>query len=216
MITSITNDRVQYVSLLQTQRRARRKANQFVIEGVKLSVEALDNNAPVDEVFYTLDFANSDTGTALLDRFSRAGARLMAVDEAVMQHISDTQTPQGILAVLPTFSPPLPESPEFILVIDGIADPGNMGTIMRTAVGAKVPLVIVTAGTVDLLNPKVVRSAMGAHFYLPVTQMSWEGMEPLQRSCFLSGVGGQWYAVLPRELDAAQRPDRQRRGARRE
>ncbi|MCC6905864.1 MAG: hypothetical protein IT326_08490, partial [Anaerolineae bacterium] len=48
MITSITNDRVQYVSLLQTQRRARRKANQFVIEGVKLSVEALDNNAPVD------------------------------------------------------------------------------------------------------------------------------------------------------------------------
>jgi TrmH family RNA methyltransferase len=61
-------------------------------------------------------------------------------------------------------------------IIDGVSDPGNMGTILRAAAAAGVPLLIVTAGTVDLTNPKVLRSGMGAHFRLPVQHLSWKGI----------------------------------------
>ncbi len=176
MITSLSNERVKRVRALQGRRTARHKAGLFVIEGPNLMREAILARTPVEEVFYTETFAAGEEGQSLLAGLSQLGATLMAVDGPVMAAMSDTQTPQGVLAVLPVPSLPTPEAPTFVLISDGIADPGNLGTIMRAAAGAGVEMLIVTAGTVDVTNPKVVRSAAGAHFRLPIRQYSWEAI----------------------------------------
>lgn len=176
MITSLDNDRVKRVRVLQSRSRSRHKEERFVIEGVHLVQEASRAGAPVEEAFYTESFASTAEGRTILESLSNLGAALMAVDQPVMESMSDTPTPQGILAVLPLLKRQPPENPDFALIIDRVSDPGNMGTIMRAAAAAGIPLMYVTAGTVDLTNPKVLRSAMGAHFYLPVKQASWEGI----------------------------------------
>ncbi len=176
MITSTSNDRIKGVRALQARRRQREKEGRFAIEGVRLAQEAVQTQSPVDEVYYTPDFAADAAGRALLDDLSTLGATLMDVSDEVMQEISDTQTPQGVLAVLPLPRLAPAEGFDFALVLDGISDPGNLGTILRAAVAAAVPLVIAAPGTVDPTNPKVVRAAMGAHFRVPVERMSWEGV----------------------------------------
>ncbi len=192
MITSLTNDRIKQVRALQSKRRARAKTNRFVIEGTNLVRDAVEVGAAVDEVFYTEDFAASAESVPLLERLSTLGATCTLVSMPVMQAMSDTQTPQGILAVLPLPSLDPPDDVSFALVIDRVADPGNLGTIMRTAAAAGVPVMLLTGGTVDWASPKVVRSAMGAHFRLPVRQMSWEGIAHclMQHVIFMAEPGG--------------------------
>ncbi len=191
MITSPNNERVKAVRALQTRRRAREKAGRFVVEGARLLREAIRVGARVAEVFYTEAYAASPEGRDLLGALSERGAFLAAVDERVMVEMSDTQTPQGVLAVLPLPRLEPPEDVSFALVVDAVSDPGNLGTIMRAAASAGVPLLIAASGTVDLTNPKVVRSAMGAHFRLPVERLSWEGIAARLegRAIFLADVG---------------------------
>ncbi len=176
MITSLNNERVKYVRALQARSRARRKEGHFVIEGPTLLREALAAGVPIKEMFYTEDFAGSPEGRVLLERISYSGTIMLPVDQSVMRAMSDTPAPQGVLAVLPDLHLEPPADASFALIIDRVADPGNLGNMMRTAAAAGVPLMVTTAGTVDWTNPKVVRSAMGAHFRLPVRQLSWEGI----------------------------------------
>jgi TrmH family RNA methyltransferase len=192
MISSTSNERVKRIISLQTRRHARRKANELVIEGTRLVREALLARMPVSEVFYTTEYAADADGQQLLDGLSGLGAMLSGVSSPVMQAMSDTQTPQGILAALPVPALEPPDNPDFALVVDAVADPGNLGTIMRTAAAAGVPLMIITSGTVDPTNPKVVRSAMGAHFRLPIRHLSWPGIAGLlsQHVIFMAGIGG--------------------------
>jgi len=191
MITSLDNERVKRVRALQSRSRTRQKEEHFVIEGPKL-VEEAASGAPIDEVFYSETFASSPDGRTLLDQLSTQGASLMVVDDPVLAAMSDTRTPQGILAVLPFLKLLPPEESTFALIIDRISDPGNMGTIMRAAAAAGVPLMYMTAGTVDLTNPKVIRSGMGAHFHLPVRYASWEGIanQLSDHVIFLAEVSG--------------------------
>ncbi len=176
MITSTSNEHVKLVRSLQAQRRARHKVNRFVLEGARLVLDAAAAGAEIDQVFYTDEFATSPDGQSALETLSRSGAGLMTVADPVMHAMSDTQMPQGVLAILATPHLPIPDDFSFALVIDAVSDPGNMGSLMRVAAAAGVPLMLVTSGTVDLTNPKVVRSAMGAHFRLPVQMLSWEGI----------------------------------------
>jgi TrmH family RNA methyltransferase len=191
MITSENNERVKQVRALQARRQARRKAQRFVIEGVRLVREAVLVGITVEEVFYTPELAASPEGLELLDGLSGLGAMLLPVDERIMLAMSDTKTPQGILAVLPDVILPLPADPAYVLIIDGVSDPGNLGTIMRAAAAAGVPLMVTAGGTVDTTNPKVVRSAMGAHFRLPVQHLSWEGIASRfsNHAIFLASTG---------------------------
>lgn len=191
MITSLNNERVKEVRALQARRRAREKARRFVVEGTRLLREAVLAGAPVSEVFYTEEFARSKEGRDLLGQLSELGPALVAVDDAVMQAMSDTETPQGVLATLPLPDVRPPEDFAFALVSDAVSDPGNLGTIMRAAAAAAVPLLIVASGTVDPFNPKVVRSAMGAHFRLPVERLSWDGIRErlAGRAIFLADIG---------------------------
>src|SRR5688572_21287780 len=99
MITSLDNERVKRVKALQSRSRSRRNEEHFVIEGLKLVQEAAHAGVPVDEAFYTETFAETAEGRALLARLSALGASQMAVDDPVMEAMSDTPAPQGVLAV---------------------------------------------------------------------------------------------------------------------
>ncbi len=173
MITSLANDRVKRVRMLQAQRRARLREERFVIEGVRLVEEAVAAGVLLDFAFY-LEAAEADArAQALLDALRGRGVPLLAVSEAVMRACSDTESPQGVLAVAALPRLASPAQPAFVLVIDRLRDPGNLGTILRTATAAGVELALLAPGTVDAYNPKVVRGAMGAHFRLPLLHASW-------------------------------------------
>jgi len=91
-----------------------------------------------------------------------------------VQKVRETETPQGILAVLEFTDLPIPDSLNFILIPDQIRDPGNLGTLLRTAAAAGVQAVFLPPETTDAFAPKVVRAGMGAHFRLPILSLTWD------------------------------------------
>jgi TrmH family RNA methyltransferase len=93
-----------------------------------------------------------------------------------MAAAADTHTPSGLLAVVPMPRRAVSAPLTFALVLDRLGDPGNLGTVLRTAAAAGVQAVLLTPGTVDPFNPKVVRAAMGAHFHLPIVAAEWEAL----------------------------------------
>jgi TrmH family RNA methyltransferase len=178
MITSTSNHRVKRVRALQNKRRARERESAFVLEGTRLAYEAVAAEAPIHLVLHT-DHLDA-RGRGLVNSMARLGADVATVSEDVMAVCSSTESPQGILLVLPFPSNPPPEPLTLALILDRIADPGNLGTILRTALAAGVEAVFLTEGTVDPYNPKVVRGAMGAHFHLPImTKQSTDLSEQL-------------------------------------
>jgi TrmH family RNA methyltransferase len=94
-----------------------------------------------------------------------------------MRAASDVETPPGILAVLSVREIPLPETIDFVFIPGEVRDPGNLGAMLRTAAAAGMQAVFLPTGTVDAFSPKVVRSAMGAHFRLPLRSLPWEEIE---------------------------------------
>jgi len=105
------------------------------------------------------------------------------VSESVMVACSDTEAPQGLLAVVPFPGLSRPERPTLSLILDRVRDPGNLGTILRTALAADVEQVLLAPGTVDFSNPKVVRAAMGAHLHLPVAALNWKEISERVAGC---------------------------------
>lgn len=172
MLTSTHNPRVRAVRTLLDKRQAREDERRFVVEGVRLVETALTAGVRPEVAFYTADLAASPRGAALLATL-RATCETVEVSEAVLHVMSDTETPQGVVAVLPFLT--MDDGRwTFVLVIDGVRDPGNLGTLMRSAAGAWVDQVVLAPGTVDLYNPKVVRAGMGAHFYVPAASLAWD------------------------------------------
>lgn len=172
MITSLSNAKVKLVRSL-ARRRARYAAQQFVIEGVRLIEEAVGAGIAPALVLYAARAENESRARALLERL-RATTEVYAVSDAVMHAASSTETPPGIVAVIPFITLPLPTSPQFALILDGVRDPGNVGTILRAARAAGVDVVFCASGTADPYNDKVVRAAMGAHFRVPLRLAPWE------------------------------------------
>jgi RNA methyltransferase, TrmH family len=173
MITSVANDKIKLVRALQAQRRAREKEQLFVLEGVRLLEEALHAHVPVRLVLHT-DTLDA-RGRSVINQLARLGASIEPVTPAVMAAASADQTPPGLLAVVP-FAPlavPPPAELSFALALDRISDPGNLGTLLRTADAAGVQAVFLAPGTVDAYNPKVIRAAVGAHFHLPIISVNW-------------------------------------------
>ncbi len=172
MITSLQNPRIKRVRALQSRARTRRAEGAFVIEGVRLCEEALTAQWPADYLLYTAEL--SPRARQVVDGFQDQGVEALIVSDAVMRAASETQTPQGVLCVLQIAHLPIPDRLSFCLILDGVRDPGNLGTLLRTASAAGVEAVFLPPGNVDLLAPKVLRAAMGAHFHLPMAQFDWE------------------------------------------
>src|SRR5262249_25572280 len=153
---------------LQTSGKARRKAGQIALEGVRLIGDALDAGFNPDFILY-----RPDADTALIRRLQTSGVECYEVTPEILVHAANTQTPQGMIAVLPLPELPIPESITFALILDAVADPGNLGAILRSAAAATANLVILAPNCVDPFNPKVLRSAMGAHFRVPLVRQNW-------------------------------------------
>lgn len=174
MITSIRNPKVQWLRSLQAQPKARREAGAFAIEGVRLLEEAVGAGLRPELVFYTEDL--NERGQKLVAGFRERGIQVEQVAPHVLKACADTETPQGIMAAVPIRPMPLPPDPDFILILDEIRDPGNLGTIMRTAAAAGVQAVLLSPASTDIYAPKVVRAAMGAHFRLSIHSLAWQEM----------------------------------------
>jgi TrmH family RNA methyltransferase len=174
MITSTANPKVKWVRLLQAQGHERRAAGVFIVEGVRLAEEALAAGWEAQLVLFTQDL--TERGRLVLDGFAARGAPLEQVSPEVLRAASDTETPQGLLAVLSQRLLPLPEALDFVFIPDRVRDPGNLGTMLRTAAAAGVQAVFCPPETVDAFAPKVLRAGMGAHFRLPIHNLDWDAL----------------------------------------
>ncbi|MDQ1911927.1 RNA methyltransferase [Paenibacillus sp. GD4] len=175
-ISSLQNPRVkQWTGLLD--KKGRDKEGHFLIEGLHLVQEALRSDIQPYTVVYSAERERpSEELRALLVLAAEQRIECVGVSESVLAKCTDTQTPQPVFAVMPK----LPWKPEHVLkasasgglvvVIDGVQDPGNLGTIIRSADAVGASGVLLGKGTVDLYNPKTVRSTMGSLFHLPIAQ----------------------------------------------
>lgn len=145
------------------------------MEGVRLVEEAAKGDWRFEIVLY--DEMLSERGRLQVESLRSKGVDVEEVPPSVMKSISETEAPQGILAVVEYLQLPIPQSPNFILIPDQVRDPGNLGTLLRSAAAAGVQAVLIPPETTDAFAPKVLRSGMGAHFRLPIHEMSWDEIE---------------------------------------
>lgn len=171
VITSLQNVHVKTWKKLQT-RKGRQKSGQYLVEGFHLVEEALAQDGLVKEVIYTKD-------TILPFSLTETAFDVYEVTREVSHAISDTKTDQGVFAVVEMLEPSiLMLFGKRFLLVDAVQDPGNVGTLIRTADAAGYDAVVLGRGSADLYNPKVIRSAQGSHFHIPVIQanlLEWIG-----------------------------------------
>jgi len=192
MITSSQNPKFKLVRALTGLPKNRRKEGAFLAEGVRLVEEALVTDWPFRFVLYSDEL--SERGKDLVEKLKATGCEVEEVSSNLMKSLSETETSQGILAVLEYSQLPVPESPNFLLVPDQIRDPGNLGTLIRTAAAAGVQAILLPPETTDAFAPKVVRAGMGAHFRLPIHSMNWGEIEKIHKlsnlQIFLADMDG--------------------------
>lgn len=202
MITSSQNPKLKLVRALQGRAKERREAGLFVIEGVRLVEEALKANWPFQFVLYS-DGLN-ERGKELLNILVTDQMEVEETSGDLLQNVSETETPQGILAVLTHNQLPITNSPNFLLIPDQIRDPGNLGTLLRAAAAAGVQAALLPPETTDAFAPKVLRSGMGAHFRLPIHSMTWEDIYACVKNMhvYLAHMNGQscWETDLRQPL----------------
>ncbi len=175
MITSAANPKLKLVRSLLGRPKERRDAGAFAAEGVRLVEEALAARWPFRFVLYTE--ALHLRGQELVTRLREIGVEAEEVAPHLLDSLSDTGNTQGILAVLelPATDPATPPAHcDFVLIPDQIRDPGNLGTLLRSAAAAGVQAVFLPPETTDAFAPKVVRAGMGAHFRLRLSSLAWD------------------------------------------
>lgn len=203
-ITSLQNPLVKKTAELKNK-KARQKQHAFFLEGKRAIEEALTSGWCLEALFFTSEYKTDNlTGT-------EGQVPCYLVDEYIMEKMSATEHPQSIGAVVHQRQSSLTEllnKEGIILILDGVMDPGNLGTIIRTADAAGAMGVIVLDASVDLFNPKVIRSTMGSIFHLPViTDITNEALKtfcqrekiPLWATC-LEGAEDYHAAQWPKKL----------------
>ncbi len=202
MITSNQNSKIKLVRALLGRGKERREANAFVVEGVRLVEEAVNSNWGFRFVLY--DETLSERGQSQVEGLRSRAIDVEMVSPDLIKSLSETETPQGIIAVLDIKQLPITNSPDFLLIPDQIRDPGNLGTLLRTAAAAGVRAVLLTPETTDVFAPKVVRAGMGAHFRLPIHSMTWDEIKEITKDVqvFLADMDGQscWETDLRQPL----------------
>ncbi len=176
MITSLANDKVKHARSLGLKKN-RAAHRQFVVEGTRVIEEAERAGAMPALVFFDPEAISGDArAQTLLARLQARTRGVYAVSPPVLHSLAQTETPQGLVAVYPFPDLPIAPTPDFLLILDAVRDPGNLGTILRTAWAAGVDAALLAPGTADPFNSKVVRAALGAHFFLPLASDSWDGI----------------------------------------
>ena len=180
MITSAQNQRIQQVRRLGSKRKERETAGLYIAEGIRLVEEALPHAADCAYLLYSAPL--SPRAEALVRAFSEAGTAVDEITPQLMESIAGTDSPQGVVAVMRMDPLPLPQKADFVIAADGIQDPGNLGTLFRTAAAAGADALLLMPGCADEYSPKVIRSGMGTHFRLPSARMDWDEAEKWLRS----------------------------------
>ncbi len=181
-ITSPANPHVKAARRLR-RRRQRERSGLCLLEGPRLIADAWRHGARFEQVFVTEELLAHPEHRPWIQAMERAGVWVAQVSPQVLAGLSHTVTPQGMVAVVHQPRHPLPPSPWMVLVLDGLQDPGNAGTLIRSAAAAGADGVLFGPGSVDPYNEKVLRAAMGAHFRLPVLSLDrWESLWELLAS----------------------------------
>jgi RNA methyltransferase, TrmH family len=169
----ITKTEFKNIKILN-QKKYRDIENKFIIEGPHLVEEALKSNYAIELILITNEYGEKNQNQ--ITEFSKRKLRFEKIHNKDFQSISDTQNSQGILAIIRKYEfeienylKSLDESKrQIILALEDISDPGNLGTIIRTADWFGVDAILISSNSVDLYNPKVVRATMGSIFHLPI------------------------------------------------
>ena len=177
MITAKDNDKVKYTkSLLKSKNR--NKESKFIIEGYRILTLAIECNAKIDYVFINEDFEKKTEHVEFLEILKSKNINTYKTTNKIFNELVDTESTQGILAVVKfnqrSIEENLKDEHRFVLILDRIQDPGNMGTIIRTADAAGVDAIIALKGCVDIYNPKVIRSTMGSIFDMNIIHATQE------------------------------------------
>ena len=177
MITAKDNDKVKYTkSLLKSKNR--NKESKFIIEGYRILTLAIECNAKIDYVFINEDFEKKTEHVEFLEILKSKNINIYKTTNKIFNELVDTESTQGILAVVKfnqrTIQENLKDEHRFVVILDRIQDPGNMGTIIRTADAAGVDAIIALKGCVDIYNPKVIRSTMGSIFDMNIIHATQE------------------------------------------
>ncbi len=170
VISSKDNEFIKHVKKLKDKKY--RDINQeFVIEGIKLIIEAIEENADIKQIIICDNCLNSDVIPKKL-MYEIAKYECVYVTEKIFRTITDVNTPQGLLAIIGRNSTEneINYNQDIIVALDDIQDPGNLGTILRTVDSIGLNQILVSKGTADCYNPKVVRSTMGAIFRIKIIE----------------------------------------------
>lgn len=164
-ITSIKNDKIKELRKLY-QKKYRKSKSQFILEGLRLIRGAYKSGADLEKIFLTKDYYENHKSESFIINNEN---KIVYVSDNLISEVADTDNPQEIIAVVNEPQTNLDEvlNKEYILVLDRIQDPGNMGTIFRTAAAAGFQSIIISKGSVDVFNLKVLRSSVGAIYSLP-------------------------------------------------
>lgn len=172
-ITSSSNDKIKFIKSLH-RKKSRDKEGLFIVEGLKIIEECLDNNYNLETLVMSNNFfEDADNANFINNLFNKnIGTEILYVDDRVFGEITDTETPQGILGISKLLVRELSEfklkKDGFYLILDEVQDPGNMGTIIRTADAFGVDGIFISGGSVDIYNSKVVRATMGSIYRTPI------------------------------------------------
>lgn len=170
-ITSSSNPKIKEALDIKN-RRSKYKSNAFIIEGPHLIEMAIASGHQIKEVFFTNTFSAKKDGQRLLRQISKYTNDIFEITERLLSKLTDTETPQGILAIA-SYTPKNLEDIRFrsvplIVIIDGVQEPGNLGTIIRTSDAAGADAVIILKGTCDVFMQKTLRATAGSIFNMPI------------------------------------------------
>lgn len=159
MITSRNNPEILEVIKLK-QKKNREELDSFIIEGIKLLDEAIKSGIFIQKIYLLPEFSS---------QYSNKGIEIEEISKPVLEKLSSVKSPEGVVAVAKKSTISIPDK-NYYLLLDTINDPGNLGTIIRTADAAGFSKIYLSNNTVDIYNEKVLRSSMGSTFHIPIEQ----------------------------------------------
>jgi RNA methyltransferase, TrmH family len=203
MITSVHNPKIQLIRQLIARRTEREAAGLCVVEGIRLCEEAWQNGWQPNLVLFSDEI--SARGSDLLRQMTEKGVEIEQAAHPLLKSLGDTETSQGLLALFTMKTVPLPVNADFIVAADGIRDPGNLGTLLRSASAAGVQVVILTNQSTDPFSPKVLRAGMGAQFRLPLITLDADQLvayckKQTPACSILAAVGQQGQSIWETDL----------------
>ncbi|HET9425304.1 MAG TPA: RNA methyltransferase [Gemmatimonadaceae bacterium] len=168
------------------RRKARERRGLFVAEGVRAVEELVRSRLEIEGILVAPQLDGAPRGTALLAAARARGLTIETVEASEFASAAETESPQGVLGLARIPGTTLDDLPAsetlLLLILDAVQDPGNVGTLVRTALALGATATVALPGTVDLWNAKVVRSAMGSHFHHPVIHSTWDELLAFRKS----------------------------------